>query len=164
VPSSRRIAVLLSNNPTHPQQYELAEAAIKRLGLEAVRVTAPPSPGDLEQAFETMKHEKCDALFVLADVTRPAIVTLAARSRIPTFYQSAQYVPMGGLASYSPELQAIYRKVAHYCDRVFKGANPAELPVEQPVIFELALNLKTAVAFGITFPDSVMALADKVIE
>lgn len=71
---------------------------------------------------------------------------------------------MGGLASYSPELRAIYRKVAHYCDRVFKGANPAELPVEQPVIFELALNLKTAVAFGITFPDSVMALADKVIE
>ena len=155
--------MLLSNNPTHPQQYELAEAATKRLGLEAVRVVAP-SPDDLEELFETMKHENCDALFGLADVNRPAIVTLAARLRIPTIYQSAQYVPMGGLASYSPELQAIYRKVAQYCDRIFKGANPAELPVEQPVIFELALNLKTAAVFGITFPDSVMVLADKVIE
>jgi len=71
---------------------------------------------------------------------------------------------MGGLASYSPALDAIYRKVAQYCDRIFKGANPAELPAEQPIIFELAVNLKTAASFGVTFPDSVMARADKVIE
>jgi putative ABC transport system substrate-binding protein len=163
LPSAKRIAVLMSNNPTHPQQYELAEVAIKSLGLEAVRVVAP-APGDLEQAFETMTKENCDALFVLADVTRPAIVTLAARSRIPAIYQTSVYVPLGGLASYSPQLEAIYRKVAQYVDRIFKGADPAGLPVEQPVVFELALNLKTAASLGLTFPDSLMARADKVIE
>src|SRR5258708_29061493 len=74
LPSARRIAVLMSNNPTHPQQYELAETSIKSLGLAAVRVVAP-TPGDLDQAFESIKQENSDALFVLADVTRPAIVT-----------------------------------------------------------------------------------------
>jgi putative ABC transport system substrate-binding protein len=163
LPFAKRIAVLMSNNPTHPQQYELAEVAIESLGLAAFRVVAP-APGDLEQAFETMKKENCDALFVLADVTRPTIVTLAARSRIPAIYQGSTFVPLGGLASYSPSLEAIYRKVAQYVDRIFKGADPAEFPVEQPVVFELALNLKTAASLGITIPDSVMARADKVIE
>ena len=69
-----------------------------------------------------------------------------------------------GLASYHPNIEAIYRKAAQYCDMIFKGADPAELPVEQPVIFELALNLKTAASLGLTFPDSVLARADKVIE
>jgi putative tryptophan/tyrosine transport system substrate-binding protein len=73
-------------------------------------------------------------------------------------------VPLGGLASYHPKLEAIFVKVAQYCDRVFKGADPAELPVEQPVVFELSLNLKTAAALGLTIPASVLARADTVIE
>jgi putative ABC transport system substrate-binding protein len=71
---------------------------------------------------------------------------------------------LGGLASYGPELKPIYRKAAQYVDKIFKGADPAQLPVEQPVVFEFALNLKTAAAHGLTIPDSVMARADKVIE
>jgi putative tryptophan/tyrosine transport system substrate-binding protein len=71
---------------------------------------------------------------------------------------------LGGLASYGPEPKPVFRKVAHYVDKLFKGANPAELPVEQPVVFELALNLKTAAALGLTIPDSVMARATTVIE
>jgi putative ABC transport system substrate-binding protein len=153
----------LSNNPTHPQQYLLAEVATNSLGLTAVRVVAP-APDDLEQAFETVKKENCDALFVLADVTRPAIVALAATLRIPAIYQSSQFVPMGGLISYSPKLDITYRKVAQYVDRIFKGADPAELPVEQPVVFELALNLKIAASLGLAFPESVLTRADKVIE
>ena len=74
------------------------------------------------------------------------------------------YVSLGGLASYGAELKAVYRKVAHYVDKLFKGADPAELPVEQPVIFELALNLKAAAALGLTIPESVVARAEKVIE
>jgi putative ABC transport system substrate-binding protein len=163
LPSAERIAVLLSNNPTHPWQYELAEVAIKNLGLAAVRVVAP-KPDDLEPAFEIMRNENCDALFVPGDVTRPAIVTLAAKAKIPAFYASGAYVPLGGLASYSPQLAGFYRTAAQYCDRIFKGANPAELPVEQPVVFELAINLKAAASLGLTIPDSVMARADKVIE
>ena len=163
LPSARRIAVLMSNNPSHPWHSGLAEAAIKSLGLTPVPVLAP-TPNDLEQAFETMKKENCDALFVLADVTRPAIAALAAKSRIAAVYQSSPYVPLGGLASYHPSIEAIYRKAAQYCDKIFKGADPAELPVEQPVIFELALNLKTAASLGLNFPDSVLARADRVIE
>jgi putative ABC transport system substrate-binding protein len=71
---------------------------------------------------------------------------------------------LGGLASYAPGFEAVFRKVAQYVDKVFKGADPAELPVEQPVVFELGLNLKTAASLGLTIPDSVMARADKVVE
>jgi putative ABC transport system substrate-binding protein len=155
--------VLTSNNPTHPQQYELAQTATKALGLVAIHVPAL-TPSDLEPAFETMKQEHCDALFVLADATRPAIPTLAARSRLPAIYQSSPYMSLGGLASYHPQLEAIFRKVAHYVDRIFKGTDPAEYPVEQPVFFELAVNLKTAASLGVTSPASVLARADKVTE
>jgi putative ABC transport system substrate-binding protein len=73
-------------------------------------------------------------------------------------------MPLGGLASYHPRIDAIFRKVAQYVDRIFKGANPADFPVEQPVSFELAVNRKTAASLGLTIPDSVLALADRVIE
>jgi ABC-type uncharacterized transport system substrate-binding protein len=163
MPSAKRIAVLMSTNPTHPQQYELVEAAAKTLNLAAVPVMAP-TPGDLEQAFDRMRQENCDALFVLADPTRASIVTLAAKTKIPAIYQFSNFVVLGGLASYGPEPKPVFRKLAHYVDKLFKGANPAELPVEQPVVFELALNLKTAAALGLTIPDSVMARATTVIE
>jgi putative tryptophan/tyrosine transport system substrate-binding protein len=80
---------------------------------------------------------------------------------MPAIYQSSPYMP---LASYHPKIEAIYRKVAQYVDRIFLGADPAEYPVEQPVVFELAVNLKTATALGVTIPDSVLARADRVIE
>jgi ABC-type uncharacterized transport system substrate-binding protein len=163
VPSAKRIAVLMSTNPTHPQQYELVEAAARTFGVAVVPVKAP-TPADLDHAFDKMRQENCDALYVLADPTRPAIVSLAEKTKIPAFYQFSSFVVLGGLASYGPELKPIYLKVAQYVDKIFKGANPAELPVEQPVVFELALNLKTAGALGLTIPDSVMARADKVIE
>lgn len=163
LPSAKRIAVLMSTNPTHPQQYELVEAAAKTFDLTVVRVMAP-TPDDLEQAFDGMRQENCDALFVLADPTRPKIVSLAAKARLPAFYQLSTFVDLGGLASYGPDLKPVYRKVAHYVDKIFKGANPAELPVEQPVVFEFALNVKTAAALGLTIPDTILARTDKVIE
>ncbi|WOH48220.1 ABC transporter substrate-binding protein [Bradyrhizobium sp. sBnM-33] len=163
LPSAKRVAVLMSTNPTHPQEYELVEIAAKTLDLAVVRVKAP-TPGDLEEAFDRMRQENCDALFVLADPTRPKIVSLAAKTKIPAIYQLSTFVVLGGLASYGPDLKPVYRKVAHYVDKIFKGASPAELPVEQPVAFEFALNLTTAAALGLTIPDNLMARADKVIE
>jgi putative tryptophan/tyrosine transport system substrate-binding protein len=163
LPSAKRIAVLMSSNPTHPQQYELVETAAKTLDLGVVRVMAR-TPGDLEQAFDRMKQENCDALFVLADPTRPKIVSLAAKTKMPAIYQLSTFVVLGGLASYGPDLEPVYRKVAQYVDKIFKGANAAELPVEQPVVFEFALNLKTAAALGLTIPDNLIARADKIIE
>ena len=163
VPTAKRIAVLMSTNPTHPLQYEMANAAAKALGVVVVPVVAP-TPADLESAFDRMRQENCDALFVVADATRPTIIPLAAKSKIPAFYQFSAFVAAGGLASYGPDLKPIYQKAAQYVDRLFKGANPAELPVEQPVGFELAVNLKTATSLGLTIPDTVLARADKVIE
>lgn len=163
LPSAKRIAVLMSTNPTHPQQSDLVETAAKAFDLTVVRVMAR-TPDDLEQVFDRMRQENCDALFVLADPTRPKIVSLAAKARLPAFYQLSTFVDLGGLASYGPNLTPVYRKVAHYVDKLFKGANPAELPVEQPVVFEFALNVKTAAALGLTIPDNLMARADKVID
>ncbi|WP_025037038.1 ABC transporter substrate-binding protein [Bradyrhizobium sp. DOA9] len=163
LPSAKRVAVLMSRNPTHPHQYELLDAAAKRLDIATTPVVAP-TPDDLEQAFRTMKGENCDALFVLADVTRSEIVPLAAQSAIPAIYQASAYVELGGLASYAADLKPVFRRAAHYVIKIFEGADPAGLPVEQPVTFELVLNLKTAIALGIMFPDSLIARADKVIE
>ncbi len=163
LPAAKRIAVLMSSNPTHPRQYQLAEAAAKTLGLLAVPIAAP-TPADLESAFDKMQQENCDALFVLADPMRPTIVSLAANRKIPAIYQYSDYVVLGGLASYGAGLAPMFQKAAQYVDKIFKGANAAELPVEQPTKFELVLNLKTAKALGLTVSESVVLLADQVIE
>jgi putative ABC transport system substrate-binding protein len=163
LPAARRIAVLMSANPAHPQQYALVEAAAKALGLTPIAIMAA-TPADLQQAFKEMRQQNCAALFVLADPIRPTIPALATESKIPAIYQYGGYVDLGGLASYGAALTPMYRKAAQYVDKIFKGGNPAEIPVEQPVAFELALNLKTAAALGLSLPDIVLARADKVIE
>jgi putative tryptophan/tyrosine transport system substrate-binding protein len=114
--------------------------------------------------FETMVQEKCDALFVLAGPIEPKIVLLAAGKKMPAIYQFSAYVDLGGLASYGASLALMGKQTAQYTAKIFQGAKPAELPVEQPVVFELALNLKTAAALGLSIPAVVIARADKVIE
>lgn len=163
LPDARRIAVLMSSNPTHPQQLEIATASLKTLGLAPIPVSAP-SQDDLPQAFEKMQAEGCDAIFVLADPVRPPIVTLAARARIPAIYQYAGFVEMGGFASYGAEFSAILRKGAEYTVRIIKGAKPSETPVEQPIVFELVINMRTAKELGAKVPDAILARADRVIE
>src|SRR6266849_5974572 len=121
-----------------------------------------PTPGDLEQAFDRMRQENCDALFVLADPTRPAIVS-DAKTKITAIYQFSAFVVLGGLASYGAELNRFIARWRNTSTKSSKEPTP-ELPVEQPVAFELALNLKTASALGLTIPGTVMARADKVIE
>jgi putative ABC transport system substrate-binding protein len=163
LPAAKRIAVLMSTNPTHPQQYALVEAAAKALELMVIAIMAA-TPADLQQAFKEMRLQNCDALFVLADPFRPTIPSLANEAKIPAIYQYSGFVDLGGLASYGAALMPMFRKAAQYVDKIFRGASPAELPVEQPVAFELALNLKTAAALGLTIPDAVVARADRVIE
>jgi putative tryptophan/tyrosine transport system substrate-binding protein len=163
LPAATRVAVLGSSNPSHKQLFEQAAAAAKTLGLVTIPISAP-SPDDLGQAFENMVQEKCDALFVLADPIKPEIVLLAAGKRMPAIYQFSAYVDLGGLASYGASLALMGKQTAQYTAKIFQGANPAELPVEQPVAFELALNLKTAAALGLSIPATVLARADRVIE
>lgn len=111
-----------------------------------------------------MEKANCDAVYVLADPLRPKIPELAAARRIPAVYQYSLYVEIGGLVSYGPDLTWVFRRAADYVDRIFKGAKPAELPVEQPTKFELVLNLKTARSLGLSVPESTIAFCDRVIE
>jgi putative ABC transport system substrate-binding protein len=163
VPSARRIAVLISSNPNHPYRYELADVEARRLGLVAVPIRTA-TPADIDQAFENMARENCDAIVVLPEIPWPALIWLAAARKMPAFYLVTSNVDQGGLASYGHGLTPMWRKAADYVARILKGADPAELPVEQPVVFELVLNLRTAAALGIAFPDTVIARADRVIE
>jgi putative tryptophan/tyrosine transport system substrate-binding protein len=164
VPTAKRIGVLMSPNLVHEAMVKEAITAAGVLGMTIVPVMAQ-TPADLDGAFTTMHNENCDALVVLADarITR-RIVELADEWRLPAIYQGGFFVDMGGWLSYGPDLHEQFRKAAVYVDRILKGANPADLPVEQPTKFELEINLKTSKLLGVTIPDSILARADKVIE
>jgi putative ABC transport system substrate-binding protein len=163
LPDAKKIAVLMSPNPIHLPLYEVARAAAQSLGLSTVPVLAQ-TPADLDRAFQDIAKQNCDALFVLADTHRPTIVPLAATYKVPALYQDSLLVDAGGLASYGADVTAMFSKAAQYVDKIFKGADPANLPAEQPSKFEIVLNLKTAKALGLTIPDSILARADKVID
>jgi ABC-type uncharacterized transport system substrate-binding protein len=163
LPQARRIAVLMSSNSTHPMQYSLAETAAHNLGLEIVPVTAA-NEEDLDQAFQTIARAQCDTLLVLNDPVRPRTATLAVHARLPAVFQNEVLVSQGGLASYGPDVGSLIVQTAVYIDRIFKGASPADLPVQQPTKFILKLNLKTAKELGLTIPPLLLARADEVIE
>ena len=124
--------------------------------------------GDLATAFSNMKREGADALLVLADArlngARQLVTDLAAEHRLPGMYEGREFVEVGGLMSYGPSLAELHRRAAAFVDEVLKGADPAELPVEQPTKFELVVNLGTAQALRLTISPSVLARADDVIE
>jgi putative ABC transport system substrate-binding protein len=115
-----------------------------------------------------MVAERADALAVMPSPTlntdRRRIIELAARHRLPAIYEWREHVEEGGLMAYGANGRDLYRRVAAFVDRIFKGANPATLPVEQPTVFELAVNLRAAKALALTIPSSVLRRADHIIE
>jgi putative ABC transport system substrate-binding protein len=115
-----------------------------------------------------MVREKADALSVLTQAmfanNRSEIAKLARKFRLPAIYPDSRFTNSGGLMSYGPNNDAIYRRAAYFVDRIIRGAKPADLPVEQPTKFELVVNLKTAKALGLTVPPKVLMWADRVIE
>ena len=125
------------------------------------------SSNDFEGALRAATTERAGALIVLQSLLtnahRQRIVDLAANNRLPAMYTQTEYVEVGGLMSYAPSYTDIYRRAATYVDKILKGAKPADLPVEQPKKFELAINLKTAKQIGLTIPPNVLARADRVI-
>ena len=164
VPSAQRIAVLRSPNQAHETMLREAYAAAEGLGLTIVPMMAR-TPADLDEAFAAMRKESCEALFVFADARiTQKIVELAAKWQLPAIYQITGFVDMGGLISYGQNWTELFQDAAIYVDKILKGANPADLPVEQPTKFELEINLKTAKALGLTIPDSILARADRVLE
>ncbi|MGH8066938.1 MAG: ABC transporter substrate binding protein, partial [Candidatus Entotheonellia bacterium] len=124
---------------------------------------------ELNDAFAAMVQGGADALVVFAepqliDPLRGRIAALAATSRLPAMCATKVYVEAGCLMSYGPSIPDLYRRAVTYVDKILKGAKPADLPVEQPVKFELVINLKTAQALGITIPPIVLFQADEVIK
>jgi putative ABC transport system substrate-binding protein len=125
-------------------------------------------PKDFAAAFAAIVEERPDALLVLQDAVtmqqRNEIISFAIAKRLPSMFQERGWAVAGGLMSYGENLPSMYRRAAYFVDRIFKGARPADLPVEQATKFDMVINLRTAKAIGLTIPDSILALADEVIE
>ena len=168
VPNLSRVALLHNmGNPAAPPEWEEAKTAARSLGLQAELLDVR-SQDDLGRAFELAVRQHVDALLIGADgltqMHQPTIVDLVARNRLPAAYPAREFVEAGGLMAYAVNYPDLYFRFASFVDKIFKGAKPAELPVEQPSKFELVINLKTAKALGLTIPQSVLLRADEVIQ
>ncbi|MBI2754077.1 MAG: ABC transporter substrate-binding protein [Betaproteobacteria bacterium] len=167
-PKITHVAVL-SNAAIPPAEIAMQElqAAAKVLGLRVRSVAAQGSKG-LDDAFRLIVQERADGVIVFPDPltfsNQEKIVSFAAASRIPVMFGAREFVEAGGFMSYGPSYPDMFRRGAHYVDRILKGAKPADLPVEQPTRFELVVNLKTAQALGLIIPQSILLRADRVIE
>jgi putative ABC transport system substrate-binding protein len=167
--SIRRVAFLLNpgSSPSLPLTIAKVQAAAKSLGVQLQLVEAR-DPSEFDRAFATMSRERAEALLVAGDpmffLHRARLADLAARNRLPSMSTQTQWVDAGGLISYGPNLPDLWRRAAGYVDRILKGANPAELPIEQPTKFELVVNLRTAKALQLTIPQSLLLQADYVME
>ena len=126
------------------------------------------SPGEFDEAFSAMTRERADAVLTFSDTQTygfaSRIAELAAKSKLPMMSPFREITNAGGLMSYGPSIPDLVRRAAGYVDKILKGANPADLPVEQPTKFEMAINLKTAKALGIEVSPQLIARADEVIE
>ena len=165
-PKAARVAYLFFPGPTAQPFLEEAKEGAVSLGLTLVIVEVQAD--DYDGAFAAIRTGRADALLVpgtpVFNRDRTRIIALAARYRVPAIYEWRHHAEEGGLMSYGGNLFALYQRVALYVDRIFKGAKPAELPIEQPTKFELVINLKTAKALGLTIPPSLLGRADEVIQ
>jgi putative ABC transport system substrate-binding protein len=168
VPRASVIGLLA--NPTNPASESEArdvQAAARSLRIP-VEIRNASNERDIETAFSSFVQQSINATFVAGDSfflsRRDQLIAAAARHAIPTSYQLREFVASGGLMSYGTDVMDAYRLAGVYAGRVLKGTKPADLPVQQSVKFELAINLKTANALGLTIPDKLLALADEVIE
>jgi len=143
------------------------ESAAQASGLQ-IQLVPAVGPDDLDGAFVAMSREHADAVIVLPSPMlygeHKRIVELAAKSRLPAMYGAREFVEDGGLISYGVSLPDLFRRAATFVDKILKGANPADLPVEQPTKLELVINLRTAKALGLSVPATLLAQADEVIE
>jgi len=168
VPNLSRIALLHNmGNPAAPPEWEETKTAARSLGLQAELLDVR-SEADLGRAFELAGRQHVDALLIGADgltqLHQQMIVDLVARNRLPASYPAREFVEAGGLIGYAVNYPDLYFRFASFVDKIFKGAKPSELPVEQPTKFELVINLKTAKSLGLTIPQSLLLRADEVIQ
>jgi putative tryptophan/tyrosine transport system substrate-binding protein len=168
LPSFSRVAVL--SNPSNPYcaiAVEEARRGAAALGLQFDLVEASDAPS-LDAAFLTLSRTSSDAVLVVADPflagERVRIADEMIKNKLPSVYSYHEHVRAGGLMTYTTNYYDVFRRQGLFIDKIFKGAKPGDLPVQQPTKFELLLNLKTARALDLAFPPSLLALADEVIE
>ena len=167
VPNLRRLAILANaSNPYVRLSLSEGQDAIRHFGLESATFDIRRAE-DIVPAFEGLQG-RVDALYVAPDPllfsNRVHINNLALKMRLPTMHTVREYVEAGGLMSYGPSWEDMWRRAAHYVDKILRGAKPADLPVEQPTKFEFIINLRIAKALSLTFSPTVLARADEVIE
>jgi|KBSMisStandDraft_5_1062788.scaffolds.fasta_scaffold248706_1 putative ABC transport system substrate-binding protein len=170
VPSLSRIGILSNPaNPTHEARLREIDATAQTLAVRVERVTAR-TPSEVNQAFAVMAQTRVDGVLVLSDPMLSGeeaavrVAQLALKGGLPSMYGWGTSVKWGGLMSYGADSEDMYRRVAGYVDRIFKGAKVADLPFEQPTKFLLTINLKTSKMLGLTIPPLLLARADEVIQ
>ena len=165
LPGISRVAFLHSKEQ-EAEGVQNGEAAARKLGITLL--PAEHTPTDYTAAFAFIAREQPDALMVGASAVNVAnrhlIVQFAGQRRLPAMYATREFVSIGGLISYGVDFHDLFRRAAGYVDKILRGVNPADLPVEQPTKFALVINLKTAKSLGLDMPDKLLALADEVIE
>lgn len=168
LPRLSRVAALWNpGNAAHPGLLEDMEAAARANSVRIARVSAG-TPGEIDSAFAAMARERLEALIVLGDAVFAQqlrqIGERAIKHRLASIYGTREYAEFGGLMSYGPSIRNNYRRAAVFVDKILKGAKPGDLPFEQPTIFELVVNRKTAKAFGVAIPQELLLRADELIE
>ena len=165
VPKLSRVGVL--GQVASQVGFAELEAVSQNVGV-TLEVADLRRPEDIDRAFATMISHRVEALLVvvgpLTYLLREEIADAALKHQLPAMTNASQYAEAGLLMSYGPNVEDLYRQAATYVDKILRGASPADLPVEQPTKFELVLNLKTAKALGLTFPQALLATANEVIQ
>jgi putative tryptophan/tyrosine transport system substrate-binding protein len=168
VPQAKVIALLVNPNSSAPEPVIRAvQEAAQAKGVQ-LHILKAGIESEIDAAFTSLVQRQAGALVVSSDSffygRREQLVALAARHTVPTIYDWRQFVVEGGLTSYGASITAVNRQVGIYAGKILKGAKPADLPVLQPTVFELVINLKTAKALSLTIPPSILSRADEVIE
>jgi putative ABC transport system substrate-binding protein len=168
VPKLSRVGVLWNPQSASATLYwKESQQPARLLGIQLHSLEVR-SPTELDKAFEAATTARAGALAILPDpvitTNLKRIVDFAAKTRLPSIYQSSDFADAGGLVTYGPDRADLFRRAAIYVDKILKGTKPGDLPVEQPTKFELVVNLKTAKALGLTMPPEIMVRATRVIE
>jgi putative ABC transport system substrate-binding protein len=168
VPKMSRVAVLVTpTSTTYRAILDSVEAAAQKARVKTL-VAEASSPGQIDDAFSMMVRENCDAVIVGSSSfftqQRQQIAELSLKHRIPSMFAIRANVEAGGLISYGQNIADDFYRSAVYVDKILKGAKPGDLPVEQPLSFELVVNMKTAKALGLTIPEAILLRADEVIQ
>jgi putative tryptophan/tyrosine transport system substrate-binding protein len=165
LPSVRRVAILLNAEDSFWRQIqEQVQLAGKATGIEIAPSVMVHGPNEIDAAFAAMKREGAGAVVVHGSLSTKNVAELALRHGLPAATQTRSFAEVGGLMSYGADGPDVFRQSALYVTKILQGGNPANMPVEQPTRFELAINLRTAKALGITVPESFLLRADQVIE